>query len=112
MSAVTVELDLATDIANGNGITLAELARKHGMNPSTCFRWVCKGLPGSNGLRVRLAAVRRGKKWLTSAAAVKQFFGALPTSTQVAAAPPIRTPSQRERDTARAREPLQKQYRI
>jgi hypothetical protein len=110
MSLVPSEIDLAADIAAGKGITLVELARQHRTNPSTTFRWVLRGLPRGDGTRVRLAAIKRGRKWLTTAAAVSRFFAALPQSEQAPAAPPIRTPRKRERDCDRAKQALNKKY--
>jgi len=38
------------------------------------WRWVTKGLPGPDGVRVRLESIRVGRRWLTSLAAVARFF--------------------------------------
>ena len=111
MSTVIAENDIISDIAAGNSITLIELARQQKTNPSTVFRWVQKGLPSGYGVRVRLEAIKRGKKWLTTAAAVARFFAALPASAP-SPAMPIRTPSKRERDSARAKQALNDKYGI
>lgn len=71
-----------------------------------------KGLPSGYGVRVKLEAIKRGKKWLTSRAAVERFFAALPASTPTPTAPPIRTPSKRERGSARAEQTLKNKYGI
>jgi hypothetical protein len=106
------ENNIIAEIAAGRGISLIELARQHSVNPSTAFRWVLRGLPAGDGTRVRLEALRRGKRWLTTAAAVARFFGALPTSTPPPTAPTIRTPVKRERETARAKRILATKYGI
>ena len=112
MSLVT-EYDIIADIAAGNGITLVELARQHRTNPSTIFRWVVKGLPGGDGTRVRLPALRRGKRYLTTPRAVERFFAALPMSAPPTSAPlSIRTPTKRERDCQRAKKALNEKYGI
>ncbi|MSQ96818.1 MAG: DUF1580 domain-containing protein [Gemmataceae bacterium] len=107
---VIVENDLITDIATGNGISLVELAHRHRANPSTVFRWVQKGLPRGDGTRVKLQALRRGKKWLTTAAAVERFFAALPASAPIPTAPPVPIPS--KRGSVRAKQAPQEQYGI
>ena len=112
MSVVITAIDLADEIASSGGITLTELAHQHRTNPSTTFRWAQKGLPSGYGVRIRLEAIKRGKKWLTSQAAVKRFFAALPASTPAPTAPPIRTPSKRERDCDRAKKQLSDKFGI
>lgn len=112
MSTVTIENDIINAIASGHGITLIELARQHSVDPSTVFRWVLKGLPGGAGGRIRLAAVKRGKRWLTCPVAVARFFAALPASTPTPTAPPIRTPSRRQKDSNRAKKALNAKYGI
>jgi len=98
------------EIAGGDAIGLVELSRQQHAAPSTCFRWARKGLPDGHGGRVFLEAVRRGKKWLTSAAAVARFFARL-EHTQAAPPPPsFRTPAKRERDSARAEKALTDKY--
>jgi hypothetical protein len=112
MHTTILEIDLPGEIAGGDSLRLIDLARRFNVCISTCFRWVAKGLPTGNGSRVRLEAIKRGKCWLTSEAAVKRFFAALPQSEQTPAAPPIRTPSKRERDSALAEKVLQEKYGI
>ena len=60
------------------------------------FRWLISGLSDGHGGRVYLEAVKRGKSWISSEAAVARFFGALPTApTPQLPPPPLRTPSRR-----------------
>jgi len=65
------------------------------------FRWINKGLPDGRGGRVFLEAVRRGKNWLTSSAAVRRFLVRLEHSAPPLT-PAIRTPAKRDRDCDRA----------
>jgi hypothetical protein len=91
---------------------LLNLARQFNVAPSTALRWILRGLPDGQGGRVRLEAVRRGKPWITSRAALERFFAALPQSTSTPPAPPIRSPARRERESARAAEALNREYGI
>lgn len=104
--------DLAAEITTGDSITVLDIARQFDVSPSTAFRWMMRGLPDGRGERIRLQGIRRGKVWLTSRAALARFLSALPQSEPSPAPPPIRTPSQRERDTARAKQALANKYRI
>lgn len=109
---MTESQNLAEEIAAGNGITVPQVAHQQRANPSTIFRWVQKGLPDGKGNRVRLEAIRRGKAWYTSRSAVARFFARLPQSQNTSTAAPVRTPSQRERDSARAAKLLRDNYAI
>lgn len=103
---------VAAEIANGDQLTLLDVARQFHVAPSTCLRWVLRGLPDGRGGRVRLAAIRRGKPWLSSRAALERFLGALPQSAATSTTPADRTPSNRERDSARAAKILKAKYGI
>jgi hypothetical protein len=92
------------EIAAGDMLTTSELARRQHTSPSTVFRWLDKGLPDGRGGRVFLEAVRRGKNWLTSSAAVRRFFERLEQSAPLG--PAIRTPAKRDRECARAEKRL------
>lgn len=106
-----LEIDLASEIARGGGLTLVELARQHRVNPSTVFRWLLDGLPRGDGTRVKLEAIRRGKRWLTTQSAVDRFFAALPTNVQ-AEATPMRSPATREKASQKAKRSLAERYGI
>jgi Protein of unknown function (DUF1580) len=103
-------IDLAAEIAGGAGIKLIELAHQQHTNPSTTFRWAQRGLPRGDGTRIRLECIKRGKKWITTAAAVKRFFAALPATAP--AAPTTRTPGRREREQTAAKKMLGERYGI
>ena len=112
MTASDTFPDVAAEIVNGDSITVIDIARQFSVSPSTAFRWLMRGLPDGRGERIRLAAIKRGKIWLTSRAALERFLSALPASTPTHTAPPIRTPSKRERDSARAEATLKSNYGI
>jgi hypothetical protein len=112
MRQKTLEIDLPSEIAEGDSLRLIDLARRFDVCISTCFRWVVKGLPNGNGGRVRIEAVKRGRSWITSEAALARFFASLPRSESTPTIATIRTPSRRERDSARAEASLKNNYGI
>src|SRR5688572_1327869 len=60
------------------------------MHRSAVWRWVSKGLRGPVGERVRLEAVRIGRRWVTSHEGLARFFARLtpdPGSSDLAARP-------------------------
>src|SRR5262249_31247799 len=58
-------------------IRLEEAARIVSTHFSTVYRWVLRGVPGPDGRRVKLEAVRCGRAWLTSREALKRFSHAM-----------------------------------
>ena len=103
---------VAAEITSGDFITLRDISRQFSTAPSTTLRWVLRGLPDGHGGRIRLEAIRRGKPWLTSRAALQRFLSRLPQSAPSTSAVPTRTPSQRERDSSRAKQQLHDTYGI
>jgi hypothetical protein len=102
------------DVTAGDTLTLAEACRllprgRNGSRPhlSTLVRWITRGTPGPDGRRVRLAAVRVGGKWVTSRAALQEFAAELTPRPSDIAAPPPRTPRQRDRAAAGAAKKLE-----
>jgi Protein of unknown function (DUF1580) len=76
------------------------------LNFSTIWRWILKGIRTPDGQVVRLEAVRLGARWVTSREALARFSARLtPTATDSQAAP--RTPTQRQRASARAAKRLE-----
>jgi hypothetical protein len=73
---------------------------------SCVLRWVQQGVPGPDGERVKLEAVRLGGRWLTSLEALARFAARLTPrlDTQPAAGPG--TLKQRQRANARAEKAL------
>jgi hypothetical protein len=80
------------------------------VDPSTPFRWITKGAKASDGLLVKLEAVRVGGRWLTSRSAVARFVAALTPSTgpPPASTSSDRTPSARRRASEHADAALKK----
>jgi transposase-like protein len=103
---------VASEIVAGDQITLIEIARQFGVAPSTVLRWLLRGLPDGRGGRVRLEAVRRGKPWITSRAAIERFLAALPQAGVTPATAPLRTPARRERESAAAMKALTEKYKM
>lgn len=105
-------MSVAHEVADGDAIGTTELARTNHLQPSTVLRWILRGLPDATGSRVRLEAVKRGKRWVTSRAALKRFFAALPQNIDSSASPrsPLtpstRTADRRQREQEAARTAL------
>ena len=81
-----VEMSITTEIADGNGITLVQAARRLPPNRNekpvtlSCLaRWIKRGVRGPDGVRVRLEAARLSGRWLTTPAALERFIS--PNST-------------------------------
>jgi hypothetical protein len=106
------ETTIIDEITAGQGIPLAKAARSYSIHPCTIWRWAKEGLPDGRGGRVHLRMVKVGKKFFTTNSAVREFFASLPATGMEPTAPPVRTPSKRERDSARARENLKRKYKI
>lgn len=75
-----VKNDLPGEVGGGDVLGLGDLAERFGVRIGTCFRWVVEGLPAADGGRAYLGAIKRGKTWITSGAAVTRFFAELPRS--------------------------------
>ena len=87
-AALTQELpdrdQLYQEIAAGNGLGLAEAARRlppsrrgQPVSTATMTRWIVRGLIGPDGKQVYLAAARAGGRWVTTEAALRRFLAAL-----------------------------------
>lgn len=95
---------VAAEIADNDELNTTTIAHEKKIAIATVFRWITRGLPAAVGGRVRLEAVRRGRKWLTSRAALRRFFAALPTSSsasEVSTADSLH-PRQRAADDAKS----------
>ena len=69
--------------------------------PSTVTRWILAGCPARDGTRVKLRATRAGSRWLVAPADLDQFFEQL-AGDVASSPPPVRTPTERNRDSERA----------
>ena len=74
---------------------------------SCLLRWVLDGVPGPDGQRVRLEAVRLGARWVTSREALQRFAERLTPQPSTSPPQPPRTPSQRQQASERADRALQ-----
>lgn len=70
------------------------------LHPATMTRWILRGVRAVDGRRVKLEATRFGCRWLTSEAALQRFADAL--ITPPADSTPTRTPTARQKASARA----------
>lgn len=97
-------------------LSLPEVARKLPPNrgskpvhPATLTRWIRRGVLSSDGKRIRLKAMRLPGGWRTTPEWVNRFLERI-TSDRIEAsgddASEIRSPSERERASTRARQEL------
>jgi hypothetical protein len=80
--------------------------RNRPVSLSCVLRWVLDGVPGPNGDRVKLEALRLGGRWVTSLEALGRFAEQLTPRFGDIPLPIGRTPKQRERAAARAERKL------
>jgi hypothetical protein len=73
---------------------------------SCVLRWITDGIPGPDGHRVKLEAVRVGGRWLTSEEALARWAERLTPRIDTDAAPVPRSPAHRQRAAARAGQAL------
>jgi hypothetical protein len=122
MSLATIRIEdamtIASEIANGEGIYLAEAARlfpahRQGrpVSPSCVFRWATTGVRLDDGSRAVLETVRLAGKLLTSKAAIERFLSAQTPRIENTLVSP-RTPTRRQREHGRAKEALAEKYGI
>jgi hypothetical protein len=57
------------------------------------WRWISKGLPGPDGMRVRLEAVRLGRRWMTSRQALARFMARTTRSADATRPPAASAPA-------------------
>ena len=84
---------------------VAQLCRAHF---ATVFRWILKGVPGPDGQRVRLDAIRVGGKWMTTRSAVQRFAEATTPRLNGDGAAAPRSANARQRASERAAAELEK----
>jgi hypothetical protein len=83
-------------------LTIGEAAPIARTSFCSLWRWILRGVPGPNGRRVRLEAVRCGGKWLTSREALQRFTEAITPQFDTEATPAPRTATQRQRASEKA----------
>jgi hypothetical protein len=74
---------------------------------SCILRWILDGVPGPDGQRVRLEAVRLGGRWLTSVEALARYAARLTPHTRDTEISTHRTPRQRQQASERAARKLE-----
>jgi hypothetical protein len=96
-------------------VTLYEAARRlpparrgRPVSFSCVLRWITDGIPGPDGQRVKLEAVRLGGRWLTSQEALARWAERLTPRLDSEPAPTPRTPAQRRRASERAGKNLER----
>jgi Helix-turn-helix domain/Protein of unknown function (DUF1580) len=90
------------DLVSEEQLRLEQAARICKVHYTSAYRWVLRGVPGPDGRRIRLEALRVGRKWVTTAAALQRFAEATtPQLDNVSVIPP-RTANARRRAAERA----------
>ena len=86
------------DILNESKITLAQLARREGVNPATVWRWATRGCRG-----IVLQSIVRGGRRATSVEAFARFVAEMTKKADAAlgCAPPARETRQSSDASAR-----------
>ena len=93
------------DLAKEQILSLDQAGKKVGVSFQTIWRWALKGLPGSNGQRVRVRAARLGGRWITSVEALQEFSRAMTPKIEELV-PLYRSPGRRLRAAKRAGDEL------
>jgi len=97
------------DVANEKLIGIEDVAAQSRRHFSSVFRWIFKGVPGPDGQRVRLEAIRLGGRWGTSPAALQRFAEATTPKLNGDDQPAPRSPTARQRASERAAAVLEAQ---
>jgi hypothetical protein len=66
------------DAARENIMTFEQAAARlpRPVHPASVHRWATRGIPGPDGTRIRLEAVKVGCRWATSVEALGRFLAA------------------------------------
>jgi hypothetical protein len=86
---------------------LDEAARISGVHFSSVYRWVLRGVPGPDGERIRLEAIRLGRAWITSREALSRFSARLTRCLDEESGPLPRAAGKRRRASERAARELE-----
>jgi hypothetical protein len=89
-------------------VPLQEIADYCRTSFPTVWRWALKGLPGPDGRRVRLDALRVGGRWVSSWAALQRFAEATTPQVEDEPARAPRPAGKRQRAAAKAERELKK----
>jgi hypothetical protein len=90
------------DITSPDLIPLEEAASVVKVHFTSVYRWVLRGVPGPDGQRVRLAAVKLAGRWLTTRAALQEFAERTTPRFDEETLPAPRSPGRRQRASERA----------
>ncbi len=81
---------MSINLLSERPISIAVARRQHipkidnrPISPATGYRWIKKGVLAGDGTRVRLSAVRIGRKYMTTAEAVQRFLAELTRRSSV-----------------------------
>jgi hypothetical protein len=99
------------DILSEKMLRLEEVANLTGAHFTSVYRWVLRGVPGPDGRRIKLEAIRMGRCWITSHEALRRYSEALtPQPDDDGVIPPMapRSPSRRRKASERAARELAK----
>jgi hypothetical protein len=104
-----------SDLLSESLIRLHEVARRlpphRGGRPvsfSCVLRWITKGIPGPDGQRVKLEAVRVGSRWLTSTEAIARWSERLTPRLEDEQPQMARTLTQQSKGSMRAAKLLER----
>jgi hypothetical protein len=104
--------NLLAETLIGLGTAARRLPPGRGGRPvsfSCVLRWITTGIPGPDGRRVKLEAVRLGGRWLTSEEALARWAERLTPRVDTDSVPAPRTPRQRMRAAERAAKELEQE---
>ena len=90
---------MAMEILSESRLRMPEAAKRIGVNVSTIWRWVLRGVRGH-----KLESALIGGQRFTSIEALERFIGRINTPTGISSS--VRTPKQREKAIAAAEQAL------
>jgi hypothetical protein len=92
------------DLSTERSLTLDEATKPAKVSFTTLWRWVVRGIPTRDGGRVRLRAMKLGRRWVTSYEALEEFAAALTPrlDDEPAAVLHTRPPTKRRRASEKA----------
>ncbi|MBX3400882.1 MAG: DUF1580 domain-containing protein [Gemmataceae bacterium] len=100
------------EIRDGHALGMAQAARMMpgvgggSCDPSTLFRWATSGVKTTTGARIKLEAVRVGRRLITSGPALERFVMATTAGYSTDPTPAPRTPAARRKAVERAERKL------
>jgi hypothetical protein len=96
------------DISAEQPVPIEQIATHCQTHFSTVYRWILKGLPGPDGVRVRLEGLRLGGRWVSSWAALQRFSERTTPCLDGEPAQTPRSASKRQRSSEKAQRELEK----